>query len=216
MNAAISVLIVDDHQMFRQGIRSRLEEEPDIKVVGETGTAEEAIVLVDKTSPMIVLLDIRLPRMSGIEAARLLRKSHPEVKILILTGYDFDQYIRAAARAGIHGYLLKEAPQQALVDAIREIASGGTVLSPNIASKVIQNLAAVSAGSSRRQTWELTVREIEILEMLYQGLRNADIAGRLAISPRTVEAHVGNIIAKLGAQSRTEAVRIGVEKKIIP
>ena len=211
----ISVLIVDDHQMFRQGIRSRLEEEPDIEVVGETGTAEEAFVLVDKTSPLIVLLDIRLPSMSGIEAARLMRKRHPEVRILILTGYDFDQYIRAAARAGIQGYLLKDAPQQALVDAIREIASGGTVLSPVVASKVIQNLAAVSAGTSRRQTWDLTVREIEILEMLYQGLRNADVAGRLEISPRTVEAHVGNIIAKLGAHSRTEAVRIGVEKKII-
>ena len=214
MNDAISVLIVDDHQMFRQGIWSRLEDEPDIKVVGETGTAEEAVALVDKTSPMIVLLDIRLPSMSGIEAARMLRKRYPEVRILILTGYDFDQYIRAAARAGIQGYLLKDAPQQALVDAIREIAAGGTVLSPNVASKVIQNLA-VSTGTSRRQTWELTVREIEILEMLYQGLRNADIAGRLAISPRTVEAHVGSIIAKLGAQSRTEAVRIGVEKKII-
>jgi DNA-binding NarL/FixJ family response regulator len=214
VNDVISVLIVDDHQMFRQGIWSRLEDEPDIKVVGETGTAEEVVALVDKTSPMIVLLDIRLPSMSGIEVARLLRKKCPEVRILILTGYDFDQYIRAAARAGIKGYLLKDAPQQALVDAIREIAAGGTVLSPNVASKVIQNLA-VSTGTSRRQTWELTVREIEILEMLYQGLRNADIAGRLAISPRTVEAHVGSIIAKLGAQSRTEAVRIGVEKKII-
>jgi DNA-binding NarL/FixJ family response regulator len=102
------------------------------------------------------------------------------------------------------------------VDAIREIARGGTVLSPIVASKVMQNLAAVSAGAGRRQTWELTVRELEILETLQQGLRNADIAIRLDISTRTVEAHVGNIIAKLGAQSRTEAVRIAVEKKIIP
>ncbi len=161
VNPAISVLIVDGHQMFRQGIRLRLENEPDNEVVGETDTAEEAVDLVDKTSPTIVLLDIRLPSMSGIEAALLMRKRYPDVRILILTGYDFDQYIRAAGRAGIHGYLLKDAPQEALVDAIREIAS------------------------------------------------------RLDISPQTVEAHVGNIIAKLGAQSRTEAVRIAVEKKII-
>ena len=212
--APIKVLIVDDHQMFREGIKNRLEEEPDIKVVAEAGTAEEALVLVEETGPSVVVLDIRLPNMSGIEAARLLRKRFPGVRILILTGYDFDQYVRAAARAGIQGYLLKDSPQEALISAIREIAGGGTVLSPNVASKVIQNLATMSGGR-QRQTWELTVREIEILEMLYQGLRNAEIAERLSISPRTVEAHVGNIIAKLGAQSRTEAVRIAVEKHII-
>ncbi len=214
MTTPIRVLIVDDHQMFREGIRNRLEEEPDISVVAEAGTAEEALVLVEETGPGVVLMDIRLPNMSGIEAARLLRKRFPGVRVLMLTGYDFDQYVRAAARAGIQGYLLKDSPQEALISAIREIADGGTVLSPNVASKVIQNLATMSGGR-QRQTWELTVREIEILEMLYQGLRNAEIAERLAISSRTVEAHVGNIISKLGAQSRTEAVRIAVEKRVI-
>ena len=162
----------------------------------------------------MVLLDIRLPNMSGIEAARLLRARFPGLRLLILIGYDFDQYVRAAARAGIQGYLLKDSPQEALIDAIREIANGGTVLAPSVASKVIQNLA-VTSGARPRERWELTIREIEILEMLYQGLRNSEIAGRLALSQRTVEAHVGNIIAKLGAQSRTEAVRIAVEKKVI-
>ena len=214
MNSTIKVLIVDDHQMFREGIRNRLEEEPDIKVVAETGTAEEALELVEQMSPGVVLLDIRLPNMSGIEAARLLRARFPGLRLLILTGYDFDQYMRAAARAGIQGYLLKDSPQEALIDAIREIANGGTVLAPSVASKVIQNLA-VTSGARPRERWELTIREIEILEMLYQGLRNSEIAGRLALSQRTVEAHVGNIIAKLGAQSRTEAVRIAVEKKVI-
>ena len=211
----LRVLIVDDHQMFREGIRTRLEKEPDIKVVGETGTAEEAIELVEETSPMVVILDIRLPKMSGIEAARLMRSRFPGLKILLLTGYDFDQYVRAAARAGIQGYILKDSPQEALIDAIRQNCNGGTVLSPNVASKVIQTLAATSEGVPYRQTWELTVREIEILEMLYQGLRNVEIADRLSISPRTVEAHVANIIAKLGAQSRTEAVRIAVETKVL-
>jgi DNA-binding NarL/FixJ family response regulator len=207
-------MIVDDHQMFLEGIRTRLEKEPDITVVADIGTAEEALALVEEVGPTLVILDIRLPNMSGIEAARLLRKRFPCLSILMLTGYDFDQYVRAAARAGIQGYLLKDSPQETLISAIREIAAGGTVLSPNVASKVIQNLADMSRGR-QRQTWELTVREIEILEMLYQGLRNAEIADRLSISPRTVEAHVGNIIAKLGAQSRTEAVRIAVDKRII-
>ncbi len=214
-NSTARVLIVDDHQMFREGIRRRLEEEPDIEVVGEAGSAEEALELVEKTSPSIILLDIRLPNMSGIEAARILRRKRPNLKIVLLTGYDFDQYVRAAARAGIQGYLLKDSPQEALVAALRDVLAGGTVLSPNIASKVIQNFAEGPGGSRRRPTSDLTLREIEILEMLYQGLRNAEIAERLSISPRTVEAHVGNIISKLGAQSRTEAVRIAVGKNLI-
>ncbi len=152
--------------------------------------------------------------MSGIEAARLFREKYPDLKILVLSGYDFDQYVRALARTGIQGYLLKDSQQGELVDALREIASGGTVLPPQIASKVIQSYSG--AGSTRdRQGWDLTVREIEILEMLYQGLRNSEIAEKLSISPRTVEAHVGNIISKLGARSRTEAVRVAVEKNLI-
>ena len=214
VSESISVVIVDDHQMFREGIRSRIEGESDMTVVGEAGTAEAAFELVEQTKPTVLILDIRLPNMSGLEAARLLRSRHPSLSILLLTGYDFDQYVRAAARAGLQGYLLKDSPQEALISAIREIAGGGTVLSPTVASAVIQNLATMSGGR-QRQTWELTVREIEILEILYQGLRNAEIAERLAISPRTVEAHVGNIISKLGAQSRTEAVRIAVSKNLI-
>jgi DNA-binding NarL/FixJ family response regulator len=160
-------------------------------------------------------MDIRMPEMSGIEAARVMRRRWPDLKIVLLTGYDFDQYVRAAARAGIQGYLLKDSPQETLVDAIRDVIGGGTVLSPHIASKVIQNFAESPSSNRERQPSELTLREIEILEMLYQGMRNADIAGKLSISPRTVEAHVGNIISKLGAQSRTEAVRIAVNKNLI-
>ena len=215
MKQPISVAIVDDHQMFREGIRSRIERESDMTVVGEAGTAEEAFDLVDQTKPTVLILDIRLPNMSGLEAARLLRNRHPHLSILLLTGYDFDQYVRAAARARIQGYLLKDSPQEELVNAIREIARGGTVLSPNVASKVIENLAEVSDAGRPKRISELTVREIEILEMLYQGMRNAAIGDRLEISTRTVEAHVGNIIAKLGAQNRTEAVQIALENRII-
>ena len=215
MKQPITVAIVDDHQMFREGIRSRIERENDMTVVGEAGTAEEAFDLVEQTKPMVLIIDIRLPNMSGLEAARLLRNRHPGLSILLLTGYDFDQYVRAAARARIQGYLLKDSPQEELVEAVREVARGGTVLSPDVASKVIENLAEVSDSARPKRISELTVREIEILEMLYQGMRNAAIGDRLEISTRTVEAHVGNVISKLGAQNRTEAVQIALENRII-
>ena len=214
-DSPLKVLLVDDHSMFREGIRKRLEEEPDFQVVGEASTAEEAVQILEKQEAEVVILDIRLPNMSGIEAARVFRERWPDMKILVLSGYDFDQYVRALARTGIQGYLVKDSPQDELVSALREIAAGGTVLPPQIASKVIRSYAFGTVAVRDRQGWDLTVREIEILEMLYQGLRNAEIAERLSISPRTVEAHVGNIISKLGARSRTEAVRVAVDKNLI-
>lgn len=162
-----------------------------------------------------MILDIRLPVTSGIELARLLRDGWPDLKLLVLSGYDFDQYVTALARIGIDGYLLKDAPQEELVRALREIANGGAVLPPDIASKVMKSYAQEPARSRTRQLWDLTLREIEILELLHQGLRNAEIARQIAISPRTVEAHVSRVIAKLGAQSRTEAVRFALERGLI-
>lgn len=215
MSDQLRVVIVDDHQMFRQGIRSCLEQEEDIQVVGETASAEEALVVIEQTNPAIVILDIRLPDMSGIQLARLLRKSRPELKILILSAYDFDQYVRAAGRAGIQGYLLKDSPQEELVRALRDIADGGAVLPPKIASKFMQNYASESGALSDRKPDELTLREIEVVELLYQGLRNNEIADRLSISPRTVEVHVGNIMSKLGANSRADAARIASRENLI-
>jgi len=212
MEQPIRVLIVEDQQMFREGIRRRLEQEPDICVVGEAASAKEALAQVQQTSPHIVILDIRLPDISGIEVARRLRDQWPELKILILSGYDFDQYISAAARVGIQGYLLKDAPQDSLVQAIREIKAGGAVLPPQVASKVMRHYAS---NVQNDLPGELTLREVEVLELMYQGLRNQEIAEYLSLSARTVEVHVGNIISKLGAESRTEAVRIAVEKRLV-
>ncbi len=210
----IRVLIVDDQQMFREGIRHRLSQEPDMKVVGEAASAEEALAMVPETEPDIVVLDIRLPAKSGIEAAKVVRREWPSIKILMLSGYDFDQYVRAAARAGMEGYLLKDAPQETLVDALREIAGGGVVLPPAIASKVMRTYNGPGAGTARHME-DLTGREVEVLELISQGLRNTEVAQDLSISVRTVEAHASSIMSKLGAQSRTEAVRIGFEKKIL-
>ena len=210
----IRILIVDDQQMFREGIRNRLSQEPDMKVVGEAASAEEALAMVPETEPDIVVLDIRLPAKSGIEAAKVVRREWPSIKILMLSGYDFDQYVRAAARAGMEGYLLKDAPQETLVDALREIAGGGVVLPPAIASKVMRTYNGPGAGTARHME-DLTGREVEVLELISQGLRNTEVAQDLSISVRTVEAHASSIMSKLGAQSRTEAVRIGFEKKIL-
>lgn len=215
MDAAIRVLIVDDQRMFREGIRSRIEYEDDIEVVGEAGSAEETLTQIQETRPDIVTLDIRLPDVSGIEVAKQIRRDWPDLKILVLTGYDFDQYVRASARVGIDGYLLKDAPQEDLIQALREVAAGGAVLPPNIASKVMKTYSEMPGKGRERQGEELTMREIEVLELLFQGLRNIEIGEHLSISGRTVEAHVRSIIGKLGAQSRTGAVRIAVEMNLI-
>jgi DNA-binding NarL/FixJ family response regulator len=215
VNTLLQVLIVDDHRMFREGVRSRLEQEPDIQVVGEASSGQEAFALVEQTNPTIVTLDIRLPDTSGIEVARLLRQQHPELKILILSAYDFDQYVETTVRLGVDGYLLKDSSQEKLVQALREIASGGVVLPPHIASKLMRTYSTRRAVFREREPDELTVRELEVVELMAHGLRNIEIARRLLISVRTVEAHVSNIMAKLGAQSRTEAVQIAIEEGLI-
>ena len=215
MDTPLRVFIVDDHQMFREGIRSRLEQEPDIMVVGEASSAVEALALVEQTLPTIVVLDIRLPDMSGIELARLLRQKLPDLKILMLSGYDFDQYVRAAARVGIQGYLLKDAPQEELVQGLRAVAAGGAALQPRIASKVMRGYAESTADLPARPVEELSIREIEVLELVQAGLQNTEIALRLSISYRTVEAHMTRIIAKLGAHDRMDAVNIAVASNLI-
>jgi DNA-binding NarL/FixJ family response regulator len=215
MNPPVKVLIVDDHRMFREGIRTRLARHARFKVVGEAANSDEAIRVMQQTVPSIVILDIRMPGSSGIDLARRLRREWPDVKILVLSGYDFDQYVRALARIGIHGYLLKDSPQEALIEALDEIARGGVVLPPRIASKVMRSYASDSVNEGRNSRWDLTVREIEVLECLHEDLRNADIASRLDISTRTVEAHVSSIISKLGARSRTDAVKKAIQLGII-
>ncbi len=215
MNPPLKVLIVDDHRMFREGIRNRLARYGRFKVMGEAASAEEAITIMEQAAPSIVILDIRMQGPSGIDLARRLRRDWPDVKILVLSGYDFDQYVRALARIGIHGYLLKDCPQEDLIEALDEIARGGVVLPPRIASKIMRSYASDSVNETHNPRWDLTVREIEVLECLHEGLRNADIASRLEISTRTVETHVGSIISKLGARTRAEAVRKAVQGNLI-
>jgi DNA-binding NarL/FixJ family response regulator len=215
MKTATRVLIVDDHLMFREGIRDRLTQEDDFTVVGEASNADEALELMESASPDVAILDIRMPGRSGIELARVLRKRWPELKILVLSGYDFDQYVKALARIGIQGYMLKDAHQDELIEGLRQIAAGGAALPPKIASKVMRSYASEPASTDPRQLWDLTMRELEILELLYQGMKNTEISEKLSISPRTVETHVSNIISKLGARTRTDAVRIALDRDLI-
>src|SRR5262245_10981088 len=194
MTQTTRILIVDDHRMFREGIRSRLARHPRFRVVGEASNAEEALAIMRDETPGIVVLDIRMPHVSGIELARRLRTDWPDVKILVLSGYDFDQYVRALARIGIHGYLLKDSPQDALIEALDEIVAGGVVLPPRIASKIMRSYATDTVSEVVHPRYDLTVREIQVLECMHEGLRNADIGARLSISTRTVETHVSSII----------------------
>lgn len=213
----IRVVLVDDHAMVRQGIRDRLSKEADISVVGEAENRESGIALVDQLLPDVVVLDIRLGQDSGIEVAKKLRTDHPKTKILILSAYDYDQYVRALARVGVDGYISKENSQEELVEAIREVVAGGAVLTPKVASKVMKAMSEqpMSVSPQSQSTDELTLREIEVIELMRAGMRNQGIAEHLAISPRTVESHVARIMAKLNATSRTEAIRIATEIGII-
>jgi len=210
-----TVLLVDDHRMFREGVRARLDQEPRFRVVGEAATVQEALEVMRREAPEIVVLDIRLQEASGIELARRLRSEWPDVKILVLSGYDFEQYVRSLARIGIQGYLLKDAGQAALVQALDEIASGGAALEPRIASTVMRTYSSTAKEGPFEHVWTLTTREVEILEFVREGFRNQEIGARLGISLRTVESHVSRIIAKLGAASRTDAVRIAITRGVL-
>ncbi len=200
--------------MFREAIRFWLEQESDISVVGKAASAEEALIEIERIKPDIVLLDISLPAMSGIELAQQLRNKWPDLSILVLSSYDFSGYVRSLAKVGIAGYVLKTAPIKELVQAIREVASGGAIMSPTIASKLLQCCSNYSL-IQKCTPDQLTPREIEVLYLMRQGVTNSDIAKHLSISIRTVESHVSSILSKIGVRTRTEAVYVAQQKGMV-
>ena len=211
----IRVILIDDHAMFRQGVRDRLEREPDIEVVADAETREEGLQLVSELQPDVVVLDIRLHQDSGIEVAKQIRRDQPNTRILILSAYDYDQYVRALARVGVDGYISKENSQDELVQAIHQVVEGGAVLTPKVASKVMRAMSEQPSSQSVHQMDELTVREMEVLELMREGMRNQAIGELLAISPRTVESHVARIMSKLGSASRTQAIKTAAEMGLL-
>ena len=202
----VRVVLADDHTMVRQGIRQFLEESGDVKVVAEAADGLEALRCIEATQPDVAVLDIQMPGASGIEVTRQLRARFPGVKVLILTAYDDDPYVFALLRAGADGYILKTAPAEELVRAVRTVATGQSALGPQIARKVVEQLAMGRPATAAEQPEPLTEREIEVLRLTARGLTNKAIGRELGISPRTVQGHLANIFGKLGVTSRTEAV----------
>jgi len=209
----IKVLLAEDHVIVREGTRDLIQREPDMEVVGEAGDGEEAIEMVNKVRPDVVIMDISMPKLSGIEATKQIKALHPATVVLILTAYDNDQYIFALLEAGAAGYLLKNVRGRELIDAVRAVYAGESVLYPTVARRVISQLVSpFSSTTEARVTEPLSEREMEVLKLAAKGISNKDIAEQLFLSPRTVQAHLGNIFNKLGVGSRTEAILCGLRR----
>jgi two-component system NarL family response regulator len=215
---AIKVLIVDDHALFRRGLQMVLENEQDIDVVGEGGDGQEAIDLAEKEAPDVVLMDVRMPKHSGIEATRQIKDMMPLTKILMLTISDEEADLYEAIKAGASGYLLKEISIEEVADAVRSVHQGQSLISPSMASKLLTEFAAmVKRADERTQVPgpRLTERELEVLKLVAKGLNNRDIGSELFISENTVKNHVRNILEKLHLHSRMEAVVYAVREKLL-
>jgi len=204
----IRVLIAEDQRIVREGIVALLEDEPDITIVGEATNGVEAIDLFGTLQPDVVLMDLQMPVLDGPEATRRIRQDHPEARILVLTTYATDEFIFKALRAGAQGYLLKDTSADELLAAIHSIHQGRTSLAPAVAARLV---AGISTGGQE----PLTPRELEVLTLLGQGRSNNEIAIELTIAPRTTKVHVQNILGKLGAANRTEAVSMAVRQNLI-
>jgi len=206
----IRVLLADDHVMVREGTRQILERQDDLEVVAEAGNGQEAVDLAITTKPDVAVLDISMPVMNGIEATKGIKKVSPRTAILVLTAYDDDEYVFAILEAGAAGYLLKNARSSEVIDAVRRVFAGESVLHPAIAKKVVRQVTQRSQPEDEGMIETLTERELEVLSLAAQGLSNRQIASQLVLSPRTVQSHLANIFGKLGVGSRTEAVMVGL------
>ncbi len=203
----IKILIADDHAFVREGTRRILEQEPDLEVVAEAGDGEEAVRLASDLKPDVAIIDVAMPKRDGIEATRRIKALCPAVAVLVLSAYDDDQFVFGLLEAGAAGYLLKSVRGHEIVDAIRAVDAGESVLHPSVARKVLNRFASVSSRAQRKKPLELlTDREMEVMRLVTKGLSNKDIADGLCLSVRTVQGHLANIFNKLRVSSRTEAV----------
>src|SRR5437016_4659311 len=200
----ISLLITDDHALVRQGIRAFLELQPDLNVIGEAGSGEEAVRMAAELVPDVVLMDLVMPGIGGVEATRQVKQVSPHSQVIVLTSYHEDEHIFPALRAGALSYVLKDIDPDDLADTVRKAARGESVLHPRVASRVVQELRGTKRDAPNLFT-ELSDRELDVLRLIADGLSNAEIAKRLIISEKTVKGHVSNILSKLHMLDRTQA-----------
>lgn len=210
----ISVLLVDDHAIVRQGLRSFLELQDDIEVVGEASDGREAVAMIKELLPDVVLMDLVMPHMDGIQAIRETRKLSPGTQVLVLTSFAEDDKVFPAIKAGAVGYQMKDVAPAELCDAIRAVHRGETPLHPEIAKKLMREFSDPTGTAFHSD--DLTERELEVLSLIAMGLSNRDIAARLFLSPKTVKTHVSNILSKLHLADRTQAAIYALKKGIVP
>ena len=201
---AITVLIIDDHPLVREGVRNFLQRQRDITVVGEAGSGQEGLRLVAELVPDVVLMDLVMPEMDGIETTRRLKRISPDSQVIVLTSFDDDQHILPAIRAGALSYILKDVGTAALADAVRKAARGEVTMTPQVAARVMRELRQGGQPSTQAGA-DLSEREIEVLRLIAEGCSNTEIAERLVISEHTVKRHVSNILSKLHLADRTQA-----------
>ena len=212
MGDTIRVLIADDHPALREGLRAILDTQEDIEVVGEAASGREAVDRAAVLRPDVVLMDLEMPELDGVEAIRRLRERLPDARVIVFTAFDTDDRIIGAVEAGAQGYLLKGASRDEIFRAIRVARDGGTLLQPAIASKLLRH---VTAPRPPRGADALSERELEVLGLLVDGLTNKEIAARLVVTERTVKFHVASILAKLGVPNRAAAVRVALEQRLV-
>jgi DNA-binding NarL/FixJ family response regulator len=211
----IRVLIADDHTVVRDGLRSMLAREPDFEVVGEAADGQAAVRLATRVQPDVILMDLRMPILDGVEAMRQIRESGTPAKLLVLTTFDTDEYIFQAIEAGARGYLLKDSSRDELFRAIRAIHAGESLIQPAVAARVLDRFAQISRSARENDTDSLSARELNVLENLAKGLANKEIAAQLSVSENTVKTHVASIFQKLGVSDRTGAVTTGLQRGLI-
>jgi DNA-binding NarL/FixJ family response regulator len=209
------VLLAEDHTVVREGLRKLIEHEEDLEVVGEAGDGEEAVKLIPQTKPNVAIIDIAMPKLNGIETTKQIKALYPYVAVLILTAYGNEEFIFALLEAGAAGYLLKNVRGRELINAIRAVRDGESVLHPAIAKKILNTLPKMAKPLIGERLKSLTTRELELLKSGAEGWSNKKIAAELGLSLRTVQAHWTNIFNKLGVGSRTEAVMQGLRKGYI-
>jgi NarL family two-component system response regulator LiaR len=209
----VRILLAEDHVIVREGTRELVQRERDMEVVGEASDGEEAVELAAKLQPDVVVMDIAMPKLNGIEATKQIKAFRPATVVLILSAYDTEQYIFALLEAGAAGYLLKNVRGRELIDAIRAVYAGESVLSPKVAHKVLSRfMPSITKPSEERTAELLSERELEVLKLAAKGMSNKEIAEQLFLSVHTVQTHLGNIFNRLDVGSRTEAILYGLRK----